>query len=130
MISVNNVSISFGGKQVLQCDEVIFELGKTHGIIGLNGAGKTTFFNIISIFLKPDSGQILMNGSPLLRNELAYLETNNFFYSNITGNEYLNIFPSTNKQFSLDNITQALQLPLNDLIESASTGRKKKLALL
>jgi ABC-2 type transport system ATP-binding protein len=100
----------------------------SHGIIGLNGAGKTTFFNVLSTFLK--SGTVELDGHSIRRQDVAFLETHNFFYSNLTGKEYLDIFPQTNLHFNLDTINNLLQLPLKELIETYSTGMKKKLALL
>ena len=130
MISAIKIEKSFGDKKVLNNLNYDFNLSEIHGIIGLNGAGKTTFFNILSTFLKPDSGEILYEGKNIARYDIAYLETVNFFYSNITGKEYLDIFPSTNLQFDLENINKLLKLPLNEIIETYSTGMKKKLALL
>ena len=119
-----------GGQVVLNDLNLDLELGKVHGIIGLNGAGKTTLFNVLSEVVKPDLGEVLFFGKPLHHTDIAYLETNNFFYANLTGREYLNIFPKTNPDFSLSAFKQILQLPLDSLIETYSTGMKKKLALL
>ena len=130
MISVIKIEKFFGDKKVLNNLNYDFTLSKIHGIIGLNGAGKTTFFNILSTFLKQDSGKILFDEKNITRYDIAFLETVNFFYSNITGKEYLEIFPSTNLQFDLENINKLLKLPLDEIIETYSTGMKKKLALL
>ena len=130
MISVCNIDKSFGDKKVLNCLQQDFDPSEVHGIIGLNGAGKTTFFNILSTFLKADEGEILFDGKRMVRDDVAYLETINFFYSNITGKEYLEIFPPTNLQFDLININRLLKLPFDEIIETYSTGMKKKLALL
>ena len=73
-----------------------------HGIIGLNGAGKTTFFNLLANALKPSTGTILLEGHSIQRKDVCYLETNNYFYSGITGKEYLALFPQTNARFSLE----------------------------
>lgn len=130
MISFDNITKAFANKQVLNCPSLQFESNLVHGIIGLNGAGKTTFFNIISGFLTPDNGVILNNGNTLSRREVAYLETVNFFYSNLTGEEYLSIFTATNQEFHTERMSELIQLPLKELIETYSNGMKKKLALL
>ena len=93
MISVIKIEKSFGEKRVLNNISRDFATAGIHGIIGLNGAGKTTFFNILSTFLKPDHGEILSENKKITRDEVAYLETVNFFYSNITGKEYLEYSP-------------------------------------
>ena len=130
MINIENLNLSFSAKKVLNNITIDFSPGQIHGIVGLNGAGKTTFFNVLSTTLKADSGQILFNGNSITHKDIAYLETVNFFYSRITGKEYLNIFKQTNADFNLGSLQEFLKLPLDELIENYSTGMKKKLALL
>ena len=130
MIRVEKINKTFGTNKVLDSISLDFAPSLTHGIIGLNGAGKTTFFNLLGTFLKPDSGEMLFNDKKIARDDIAYLETNNFFYPNLTGKEYLEIFPSTNQQFDLAKINSLLKLPLDKITETYSTGMKKKLALI
>ncbi|MDI9645159.1 MAG: ABC transporter ATP-binding protein [Archaeoglobales archaeon] len=59
MLKVAEVSKRFGNFQVLTNISFDVKNGEKVGIIGPNGAGKTTLFNIISGFLKPDSGEII-----------------------------------------------------------------------
>src|SRR5437660_2170986 len=65
LLSVNNVSKSFGGLKAV--DDVSFEVepGKIIVIIGPNGAGKTTLFNLISGFMPPDQGEVRFEGASL-----------------------------------------------------------------
>jgi branched-chain amino acid transport system ATP-binding protein len=62
ILQVNNLTKRFGG--LLAVNDVSFEIerGDLVGIIGPNGAGKTTLFNIISGFIKPNSGSIWFDG--------------------------------------------------------------------
>ena len=62
ILEVRNLSRSFGGLKAVQ--NVSFKLRRNEilGIIGPNGAGKTTVFNLMNGFLRPDSGEILING--------------------------------------------------------------------
>jgi ABC-2 type transport system ATP-binding protein len=130
MISIKNLSVTFGEHVVLNNISMSFVEGHVHGIVGLNGAGKTTFFNALAKTLKPDEGLVEKDGVPLTIKDTAYLETVNFFYSRITGNEYLKIFKQTNADFNLQTFQQYFKLPLDELVENYSTGMKKKLALL
>ena len=130
MISIKNVVVQFSTKNVLNNITIDFISGQIYGIVGLNGAGKTTFFNALSSDLKINSGEIRFNENLITNKEIAYLETANFFYSRITGNEYLKIFKQTNPDFNLNSLQEFFKLPLDDLIETYSTGMKKKLALL
>lgn len=61
-LNVNHVSCSFGGRQIL--DDVSFKLekGEHIGLVGANGEGKSTFFNLITDRLVPDDGQITWPG--------------------------------------------------------------------
>ncbi len=59
-IVLKDVSVNFGGLQVLNRVNAVFEPGKVHGIIGPNGAGKTTLFNVICGFIKTDSGSVFL----------------------------------------------------------------------
>jgi ABC-2 type transport system ATP-binding protein len=130
VIQLLELRVLFDEKCVLDCPDIQFETGQTHGIIGLNGAGKSTLFNVLSTFLKPAEGKVLLGDAKIKKEEILFLETNNFFYSNLTGKEYLNIFPTTNSNFNLDAINELLHVPLNQVTESYSAGMKKKLALM
>jgi branched-chain amino acid transport system permease protein len=62
VLEVRNLSRSFGGLKAVQ--DVSFKLRQNEilGIIGPNGAGKTTLFNLLNGFLRPDTGEILLDG--------------------------------------------------------------------
>lgn len=126
MIRIEQLRKSFDRRPVLDCPAQTFASGCVHGIVGLNGAGKTTFFNLLASFLQPDSGSIRLDGRPLSRLQTGFLETGNYFYSNITGQEYLDIFPASNPQFDQEKLNSLMQLPLQELTENYSTGMKKK----
>lgn len=130
MIDVKGLSVKYGDKAVLNDVGIKLAAGNIHGIVGLNGAGKTTFFNALAKTLKPDAGLIYLNNAPISIRDSAYLETVNYFFSGITGNEYLKIFRQTNPGFNQQVIQEYFKLPLDELIENYSTGMKKKLAIL
>lgn len=130
MIQIKNLCISFDQKLVLNHLDAEFQEPQIIGIAGLNGAGKSTFFNTLAGLIKSERDSITHQEQALNFNTVGYLETNNFFYSNITGKEYLNIFKSSNPQFQIETLQSHFKLPLDDLIETYSTGMKKKLALL
>ena len=62
LLALNEISKGFGGVNAL--DKVSFSVAENQllGIIGLNGSGKTTAVNVITGFVKPDSGQIWFKG--------------------------------------------------------------------
>lgn len=127
MISINNISISYGNENIIKDLKLELNDNCIHGIVGLNGAGKTTLLNAIFGLKKHERGEILFKDKKITKKEISYLPTENYFYPNITGEEYLNLFK--NKDFDTEKWNLLFLLPLNKVIETYSTGMKKKLAL-
>ena len=65
ILSINNVTKSFGEKQVLNGVSFYAESGKAVGILGRNGAGKTTLIRIIMDVFGADSGSVTLDGNPI-----------------------------------------------------------------
>ena len=63
MLRVHSLHKQFGGIHAVKGCDFHVERGKITALIGPNGAGKTTVFNLISGFIKPDSGSIFFDGS-------------------------------------------------------------------
>jgi len=57
-LSINELSINFGGLRAVDRVSVSVGAGRIHGLIGPNGAGKTTIFNCVTGFYRPTSGTI------------------------------------------------------------------------
>ncbi|MDR2810088.1 MAG: ATP-binding cassette domain-containing protein [Tannerellaceae bacterium] len=130
MLTINNLTVQYGRHIVLNELNLTLEQGQVHGLIGLNGSGKTTLLNTMYGLVKSTKGEIVYNGTPLRKTKIAFLQTENFFYSTITGREYLNFFRYYNPSFNVDSLLNLFQLPLHELVDSYSTGMKKKLAIL
>ena len=67
LLSVDQVSKSFGGLQALSKCSLSVEKGSITGLIGPNGSGKTTLFNVITGYEKPDSGSVTFEGNDITR---------------------------------------------------------------
>lgn len=65
VLSVNDISKSFGDKQVLKDISFSCEGGKALGILGRNGAGKTTMIRIIMGVFNADNGNVILDGAPM-----------------------------------------------------------------
>jgi len=61
LISLNNVSISFGADAILDQANLIIEPGERLGLIGRNGAGKSTLLKLIDSNILPDEGELVRN---------------------------------------------------------------------
>ena len=61
-IIVENLYRSFGREEILHGIDHEFEAGRIHGIVGNNGSGKTVLMKCICGFLRPDKGQVTVNG--------------------------------------------------------------------
>ena len=61
-LSINDVTVKFGGHIALNKVSMTVESGKITGLIGPNGAGKTTLFNVVSGLQRADEGQISLDG--------------------------------------------------------------------
>lgn len=95
MLTVNNLKKSFGSKTVLNGLTFSIPKNSIFGFVGQNGAGKTTTMKIILGLLKPDCGEILVNGEPVVYGNtptnrlIGYLPDVPEFYSFMTPLEYL-----------------------------------------
>lgn len=61
MISANNISLQYGGRVLFQNVNIKFTPGNCYGLIGANGAGKSTFLKILSGELEPNKGEVVTN---------------------------------------------------------------------
>ncbi len=67
LLEVRGLSKSFGGLKAVDHCSFGVERGTITGLIGPNGAGKTTVFNLITGFITPDSGSVLLDGQDITR---------------------------------------------------------------
>jgi ATPase subunit of ABC transporter with duplicated ATPase domains len=80
MISVNNVSLSFGKRVLFDEVNLSFNKGNCYGVIGANGAGKSTFLKILSGEIDPSKGTIDIKPGE----RMAVLQQNHFAFDNQT----------------------------------------------
>jgi len=128
MLEIKNINVEFKNQKVLNGLHLSIEEGCILGILGKNGAGKTTLFESLYQTLK-FSGSITWKNERLQRKMISYLETENYFYPYITGEEYLAYFTS-GKEADITEIIKKFNLPLKKYVQYYSSGMKKKLALI
>ncbi len=76
MISTHEVTVQFGGRELFKHVNITFSPGNCYGLIGANGAGKSTFLKVLSGEIEPDSGEV--NITPGER--LSVLKQDHFAY--------------------------------------------------
>ncbi|MDI9222477.1 sugar ABC transporter ATP-binding protein [Pantoea sp. EA-12] len=65
LLELRGISKCFGAVQALQGVDLTLQAGEIHALAGENGAGKSTLMNIIDGILRPDSGEIMLDGQPV-----------------------------------------------------------------
>ena len=76
MIQANNVTVQFGGRVLFERVNVTFSAGNCYGIIGANGAGKSTFLKVLSGELDPQKGEVFITPGE----RLSVLKQDHFAY--------------------------------------------------
>ncbi|EKQ69178.1 ABC-type branched-chain amino acid transport system, ATPase component [Leptolyngbyaceae cyanobacterium JSC-12] len=65
LLAATNLVKNFGGIKAVDNASIEVAKGSITGLVGPNGAGKTTLFNLLSNFIRPDSGRVLFDGEPV-----------------------------------------------------------------
>lgn len=130
MISVHIPTFSYKQGVILKNINYQFASGVTHGVVGLNGAGKTTFFNLLGGFLKSNGCSFNYNNSPLAKKDIGVIDTEMYFYPKITAREFLSVFKAGNNSYHEEKLATTFKLPLDSFTEEFSSGMKKKLLLM
>lgn len=95
MITLGNVTKSFGPTVAVNDVSFTVDRGEVVGFLGPNGAGKSTTMRLITNFLEPDGGAVLIDGTDVrddpvgTRRRIGYLPENNPLYPDMLASEYL-----------------------------------------
>ena len=138
MIEISNVSKAFGDVQALKDVTLAMKEGEFFGMVGTNGAGKSTLLRMVSGVLKPDSGEILIDGEHVydnerIKNHIFFIPDDPYFLPNSTADEMADFYYSTYIGFD-KNIYKyymnELGLATNRKISNFSKGMKRQLSLI
>jgi len=141
MIQVHNISKSYG--KTVAVDSLSFEVAKSElfGIIGPDGAGKTTLIRMLATLMLPDSGQALVNKFDIvadyksIRKSIGYMPGRFSLYQDLSVRENLEFFAnvfgtSIEENYDLiKDIYSQIEPFSNRLAGQLSGGMKQKLAL-
>ena len=98
MISLKDITKSFGGFVAVKNLSIEITEGEIYGLLGSNGAGKSTTINVLLGFLEPDNGEAFIDGINVTkhadnaRKRIGYISENVNLYPYLTGLENLNYF--------------------------------------
>lgn len=78
MLQVTDLKKTYNGVTVLNMPTLTIREGESFGLVGNNGAGKTTFFRLILDLIEPSSGEVLVDGQRVVRNDAWKMTTGSF----------------------------------------------------
>jgi molybdopterin-binding protein len=74
ILDLEHVTHAFDGKKVLDVPHLSIETGKIYGVVGPNGSGKTTLLSILSLLLRPTTGDVYFKGRLMRHDDRSALE--------------------------------------------------------
>ncbi len=139
---VSDVKKNFGAKEVLKGINFEFEKGSIYGLLGRNGAGKTTFFNALNKDIDVDDGKFYIQENNIKRDltidDIGYVISVPTVPEFLTGREFLKFFIDINKEKiknlkSIDEYFDFMKIDVEDrdkLLKDYSHGMKNKMQML
>lgn len=138
---VNGLKKNFEKKEVLKELNFEFEKGKIYGLLGRNGAGKTTFFNCLNEDLSIDEGEYYIEDDKkrqLTSNDIGYVLSTPNVPEFLTGREFLKFFIDINENRikylkTIDEYFEFMKIKEEDrdrLLKDYSHGMKNKMQML
>lgn len=145
MLTLKNMSKSYNKGVIKAVDnlDLVVNSGEIFGFLGPNGAGKTTTIKMIVGLLKPDEGNIILDGidvweeSLKAKSMISYVPDNPEIYDRLNGIEYLNFIADMygisrdERKSKIEYYSKLFNIEdaLSDIISSYSHGMKQKLVL-
>ena len=141
-LEIVELTKKYGDKEVLNNVNFTFEDGKIYGLLGRNGAGKTTFFNALNKDIYVDSGRFYLDDiygrEKLEPKDIGYVISTPVVPEFLTGREFLQFFLDINKDKikdlkDIDYYFDLVHLNKNDqdkLLKEYSHGMKNKMQIL
>ena len=112
--------------------------GSVFGLIGTNGAGKSTFLRMVSGILKPDEGTVLIDGenvyeNPKVKSKFFYISDDQYFFANGTPVELMKFYKTIYPAFDeprFFHLLESFDLGKKRKISTFSKGMKKQLSII
>ena len=138
MIEAKGISKSFGGIKAVDNLTATIQEGTVFGLIGTNGAGKSTFLRMVCGILKADEGSILVDGKPVyeapeVKSQIFYISDEQYFFANANPLDmkhyYQSIYPGFDGMRFLE-LLEKFGLSGSRKINTFSKGMKKQLSVI
>lgn len=138
MIEAVNLTKRFD--QIMAVDHINATIkdGCVFGLIGTNGAGKSTFLRMLSGVLKPDEGSVTIDGqgvyeNPVTKSRFFYISDEQYFFSNATPKEMMTYYKRVYPKFDegrFHHLMKSFELDEKRKINTFSKGMKKQVSVI
>lgn len=138
MIEIKQICKAFDGVQATV--DISFQIPDScvFGMLGTNGAGKSTLLRMMCGVLKPDKGEILVDGEPIWENpnakgKIFYMSDDQYYFANATPKDIAKTYSVYYPAFDEERFAECLKrfhLDMHRKIHTFSKGMKKQLSIL
>lgn len=134
MIELKGVTKNFDNFKVLENINLTIPKGSAFGLLGSNGAGKSTILRLLSGIYKAEDGNVLVDGEEVFDNipikqKVFFINDETIQFSNFTLNELKNFYKGFYPNFSqelFEKLRNSINLPLNKKLSQFSKGMKRQ----
>lgn len=136
IVQISGLNKSYGYKQIIKDMNLNLEGGKIIGLLGPNGSGKSTLIKILGGVLKPDSGNVTIDGKQIgidTKRIVSYLPERTYLSPSMKVREAISMFADFYEDFRTERAEEMLNrlnINLNDTIKSLSKGTREKVQLV
>ncbi|GAB3654635.1 ATP-binding cassette domain-containing protein [Glycomyces tarimensis] len=134
-VSLRDVTLKYGDTEALSDVSLELEPGKIYGLLGRNGAGKTSLLSLLAAFRKPSDGEVLVDGQPVWENiaivsRVCLIREGGDFDDTDTVKSTLEtgeLRPSWDRDYAF-RLAERFELPLSKKVRDLSRGKRSVLA--
>lgn len=140
MIELKDISVSFGKHQVLKNISETFKTGEVVGLVAPNGTGKSTLLNVMMNYLKPQTGEVIIDESKKYKGpkenstiyqDISMMPDQNDLYQHLSGYDHLKMYQDMykRKNISIEEVINELEMThyVKKKVSDYSLGMKQRL---
>jgi len=138
MIEISKVRKVFDDIEAVQNISATIQEGAVFGLVGTNGAGKSTFLRMLAGVLKPDEGTIILDGEEVFENgkakeKLFFIPDEQYFFPNASAKDMMDYYAMVYREFDKDKFKEYMRrfnLSMERKIHTFSKGMKRQVSVL